>query len=71
MSTPRNDPTAAPPGDPTPKVAQIRTDLDRFSPVDISALVQHGYGVARKQCRTRPDLYAGRTYQFHRRGGPR
>ena len=39
------------------EVAHIRTDLDRFSPLDITALVQHGYCVARKQCRTRPDLY--------------
>jgi len=39
------------------EVAKIRTDLDRFSPLDITALVQHGYCVARKQCRTRPDLY--------------
>ena len=35
----------------------IRTDIDRFSPLEITALVQHGYCVARKQCRTRPDLY--------------
>ena len=53
---PRNDPTALHPVIQA-EVAQIRTDLDRFSPVDISALVQHGYCVARKQCRTRPDLY--------------
>ena len=39
------------------EVARIRTDLDRFSPLDITALVEHGYCVARKQCRTRPDLY--------------
>ena len=39
------------------EVAKIRTDLDRFSPLEITALVQHGYCVARKQCRTRPDLY--------------
>ena len=29
----------------------IRTDLDRFSAVEINALVQHGYEVARKLCR--------------------
>ena len=52
----RDDPTALHPVIQS-EVAKIRTDLDRFSPVDISALVQHGYCVARKQCRTRPDLY--------------
>ena len=52
----RDDPTALHPVIQA-EVARIRTDLDRFSPVDISALVQHGYCVARKQCRTRPDLY--------------
>ncbi|MDG3008203.1 patatin-like phospholipase family protein [Paludisphaera mucosa] len=39
------------------EVANVRTDIDRFSPLEITALVQHGYCVARKQCRTRPDLY--------------
>jgi predicted acylesterase/phospholipase RssA len=29
----------------------IRTDLDRFSDIEVNALVQHGYGVARKVCR--------------------
>lgn len=53
---PREDPTALHPVIQS-EVAKIRTDLDRFSPLDITALVQHGYCVARKQCRTRPDLY--------------
>ena len=53
---PRDDPTALHPVI-QPEVANIRTDLDRFSPLEITALVQHGYCVARKQCRTRPDLY--------------
>ncbi len=53
---PRDDPTALHPVIQS-EVAHIRTDLDRFSPLDITALVQHGYCVARKQCRTRPDLY--------------
>ena len=53
---PRDDPTALHPVIQS-EVATIRTDLDRFSPVDITALAQHGYCVARKQCRTRPDLY--------------
>lgn len=29
----------------------IRTDLDCFSDIEVNALVQHGYGVARKVCR--------------------
>ena len=53
---PRDDPTALHPVIQS-EVATIRTDLDRFSPLEITALVQHGYCVARKQCRTRPDLY--------------
>lgn len=40
---------------PHPKIqrqaARIRTDLDRFSDLEIAALVQHGYCVARKNCR--------------------
>lgn len=31
--------------------AQVRTDMDRFSSLEISALVQHGYCVARSICR--------------------
>jgi predicted acylesterase/phospholipase RssA len=53
-----------PDGDPTalhPEVqrmaADIRTDLDRFSPLEISALVRHGYCVGRSTCRSRPDLF--------------
>lgn len=34
----------------------IRTDLDRFSAMEINALVQHGYEVARKVCRQKPVL---------------
>jgi predicted acylesterase/phospholipase RssA len=52
----KDDPTALHPAIQS-EVAHIRTDIDRFSPVDITALVQHGYCVARKQCRRRPDLY--------------
>ncbi len=44
------DPTA-----PDPEIqrqaARIRTDLDRFSDLEISTIVQHGYCVARKICR--------------------
>jgi predicted acylesterase/phospholipase RssA len=32
------------------QVAGIRTDLDRFTPLEISSLVQHGYCVARSCC---------------------
>jgi predicted acylesterase/phospholipase RssA len=35
----------------------IRTDLDRFSPLEISSLIQHGYCVGRSTCRARPDLF--------------
>jgi len=52
----RDDPTALHPVI-QPEVANIRTDIDRFSPLEITALVQHGYCVARKQCRAHPDIY--------------
>jgi predicted acylesterase/phospholipase RssA len=52
----KDDPTAIHPVV-QPEVANIRTDMDRFSPLEITALVRHGYGVARKQCRSRPDLF--------------
>lgn len=39
------------------RLPKIRTDLDRFSPLEIRSLVQHGYCVARKVCRTRPELF--------------
>jgi predicted acylesterase/phospholipase RssA len=41
------------------QVTGIRTDLDRFSPLEISGLVQHGYCVARKTCRAHPNLFPG------------
>jgi hypothetical protein len=37
--------------------AGIRTDLDRFSPLEIRALVHHGYCVGRSACRAFPDLF--------------
>lgn len=37
--------------------ANIRTDLDQFSALEVSSLVRHGYCVARKVCRSRPDLF--------------
>ncbi len=39
------------------QVIGIRTDLDRFSNVEIRNLVQHGYCVTRQICRRRPDLF--------------
>ena len=36
---------------------KIRTDLDRFSPLEISTLVRHGYCVGRKVCRAHPELF--------------
>jgi len=39
------------------QTATIRTDLDRFSPLEISSLVRHGYCVGRMACRARPDLF--------------
>ncbi len=39
------------------QVEGIRTDLDRFSELEISALIQHGYGVMRSVCRSRPDVF--------------
>ncbi len=39
------------------QAANIRTDLDRFSALEISSLVRHGYCVARKVCRAQPDMF--------------
>lgn len=53
---PSEDPTA-----PHPEIqrhlAGIRTDLDRFTPLEISSLVRHGYCIGRSVCRARPDLF--------------
>ena len=53
---PCEDPTALHP-ELQRRLPTIRTDLDRFSPLEISSLVRHGYCVGRKVCRTRPDLF--------------
>jgi predicted acylesterase/phospholipase RssA len=53
---PADDPTALHP-EIQRKAAHIRTDLDRFSMLEISCLVRHGYCVGRKACRARPDLF--------------
>jgi len=53
---PGEDPTASHP-EIQRRAAEIRTDLDRFSPLEISALIRHGYCVGRSACRSRPDLF--------------
>lgn len=39
------------------QTANVRTDLDAFSPLEISCLIRHGYCIGRKACRSRPDLF--------------
>src|SRR5262249_49268849 len=39
------------------QVANIRTDLDTFSPLEISSLIRQGYCIGRKACRSRTDLF--------------
>ena len=39
------------------QMANIRTDLDRFSLLEISGLVRHGYCVGRKACQAHPNLF--------------
>jgi predicted acylesterase/phospholipase RssA len=51
-----DDPTALHP-EIQRQAASIRTDFDRFSPLEISSLVRHGYCVGRKACRARPDVF--------------
>jgi len=53
---PEEDPTALHP-EVQRQVASIRTDLDRFSEIEISSLIRHGYCVARKTCRARPEVF--------------
>jgi predicted acylesterase/phospholipase RssA len=53
---PAEDPTALHP-EIQRQVARIRTDIDRFSPLEISGLVRHGYCVGRKACRAHPELF--------------
>ncbi len=38
------------------QASRIRTDMDRFSDLEIAALVQHGYCVARKACRSQAEF---------------
>jgi predicted acylesterase/phospholipase RssA len=53
---PDEDPTALHP-EVQRQVARIRTDLDRFSPLEISSLIRHGYCVGRKACRAHPERF--------------
>lgn len=53
---PTEDPTALHP-EIQRHLAGIRTDLDQFSPLEISSLVRHGYCMGRKVCRSRPDMF--------------
>jgi predicted acylesterase/phospholipase RssA len=39
------------------QVANVRTDLDAFSLLEISCLIRHGYCIGRKACRSRADLF--------------
>ena len=52
---PADDPTAMHPNIQA-EVQSIRTDLDRFTPLEISSLIQHGYQVARKACKASSPL---------------
>ena len=53
---PAEDPTALHP-EIQRQAVNVRTDFDRFSPLEISILVRHGYCVVRKVCRRHPDLF--------------
>jgi predicted acylesterase/phospholipase RssA len=53
---PEEDPTADHP-EVQRMAAGIRTDLDRFSPLEIRTLVRHGYCVGRSACRACPGLF--------------
>ena len=53
---PEEDPTALHP-EIQRQLPTIRTDMDRFSSLEISSLVRHGYCVGRKVCRSHPDLF--------------
>ena len=53
---PSEDPTALHP-EIQRQAVNVRTDFDRFSPLEVSSLVRHGYCVGRKACRSHPDLF--------------
>ena len=55
---PAQDPTALHP-EIQRRLPSIRTDLDRFSDIEISSLIRQGYTVGRKVCRAHPDVFGG------------
>lgn len=56
---PHEDPTALHP-EIQHQAANIRTDLDCFSMLEVSSLIRHGYCVGRKACRAHPALFGNR-----------
>jgi hypothetical protein len=54
--TPSEDSTALHP-EAQRQVANIRTDLDGFTLLEISCLIRHGYCIGRQACRSRADLF--------------
>jgi hypothetical protein len=56
VASPHDDATALHP-EVQRQTTNIRTDLDAFSPLEISCLIRHGYCIGRKACRSRPDLF--------------
>jgi predicted acylesterase/phospholipase RssA len=56
VASPHEDATALHP-EVQRQTANVRTDLDSFSPLEISCLIRHGYCIGRKACRSRPDLF--------------
>jgi predicted acylesterase/phospholipase RssA len=53
---PDEDPTALHP-EIQRQLPGIRTDLDRFSDLEISSLIRQGYAVGRKACRQQPEIF--------------
>ncbi len=53
---PKEDPTALHP-EVQRQLPRIRTDLDRFSPLEIASLIRQGYCAGRKACRRLPDVF--------------
>jgi predicted acylesterase/phospholipase RssA len=56
MVDPQDDPIALHP-EVQRQLPNVRTDLDRFSQVEIYSLMRHGYCVGRKTCLAHPDLF--------------
>ena len=52
----KEDPTALHP-EVQRQMSSIRTDLDRFSPLEITSLVRHGYCIGRKACHSLPPVF--------------